>query len=168
MLQSILLRLKENPMNQPELESAVGEKMNIRERKAEDVEAVRALLEAGGLPSNGLERTRGWVAEQSGQILSHIALEEIDDAVVLRSLATAPAAQGRGVARQLMDLAEAHAGNRTILLRTKTVGSWVLRRGYALIASDRVPASVRSTSEFEGSMCSGYPIYMKGLAKDLG
>lgn len=25
----------------------------------------------------------------------------------------------------------------------------------------QVPASARSTSEFEGPMCSGYPIYMK-------
>ena len=136
--------------------------MNIRERQGEDFEAVRALLETGGLPSNGLERTRGWVVEDGGQIISHIALEEAEGAVVLRSLATAPAEQGQGAARHLMDLAEAHAGNRTILLRTKTVGPWVLRRGYALIASDQVPASVRSTSEFEGSTCSGYPIYMKG------
>ncbi len=135
--------------------------MNVRERRADDLEAVRGLLETGGLPSKGLERTIGWIAEENGQIISHIALEEADNAVVLRSLATAPSAQGRGAARQLMDIAEAHAGNRTILLRTKTVGPWVLRRGYSLIASDQVPVSVRSTSEFEGSMCSGYPIYRK-------
>jgi N-acetylglutamate synthase-like GNAT family acetyltransferase len=142
--------------------------MNIRERRAEDLDAVRGLLETGGLPSKGLERTIGWIAEENGQIISHIALEEADNAVVLRSLATAPAAQSRGTARRLMDIAETHAGNRPILLRTKPVGPWVLRRGYALIASDQVPACARSTSEFEGSMCSGYPIYMKRLAADLG
>lgn len=135
--------------------------MNIRKRQSGDLESVRTLLESSGLPFNGIERTKGWIAEENGQIISHIALEEADDAVVLRSLATAPAAQGRGTARHLMELAETDAGNRRILLRTKTVGPWVLRRGYALIASDQVPASVRSTSEFEGSMCSGYPIYMK-------
>ncbi len=32
--------------------------MMIRERQAEDFVAVRALLETGGLPSNGLECTR--------------------------------------------------------------------------------------------------------------
>jgi amino-acid N-acetyltransferase len=135
--------------------------MNIRERQPDDLESVRTLLETSGLPFNGIERTRGWIAEEDGQIISHIALEEADDAVVLRSLATAPAAQGRGAATQLMELAEAEVGNRRILLRTKTIGPWVLRRGYALITSDQVPAGVRSTSEFEGSMCSGYPIYMK-------
>lgn len=136
--------------------------MNVRERRAEDLEAVRGLLKTGGLPSEGLERTIGWIAEENGEIISHVALEEADDAVILRSLATALEAQCRGVARQLMDIAETHAGNRTILLRTKTVGPWVLRRSYAPIASGQIPASVRSTSEFEGSMCSGCPIYKKG------
>lgn len=136
--------------------------MNIRSRQAEDLETVRTLLETSGLPFNGMERTRGWIAEENGQIISHIAVEEATDAVVLRSLVTAPVARGRGTARRLIDLAEAHAGNRPIFLRTKTVGPWVLRRGYALIASDLVPASVRTTSEFEGPICSGYPIYMKG------
>ena len=136
--------------------------MNIRERHAGDLDSVCTLLETNGLPFNGIERTRGWVAEENDLIISHIALEETEGAVILRSLATAPAAQGRGVARQLMDLAETHAGNRAILLRTKTVGPWVLRRGYVQIASDQVPSSVRSTSEFEGAICSGYPIYMRG------
>lgn len=136
--------------------------MNIRSRQAEDLETVRTLLETSGIPFNGMERTRGWIAEENGQIISHIAVEEATDAVVLRSLVTAPVARGRGTARRLIDLAEAHAGNRSIFLRTKTVGPWVLRRGYALIASDLVPASVRTTSEFEGPICSGYPIYMKG------
>ena len=135
--------------------------MDIRERQAEDLEAVRALLETGGLPSNGLERTRGWVAEEKGQIVSHIAIEETEDAVVLRSLATVPAAQGRGLARRLMDLAESKAGNRAILLRTRTVGPWVSRRGYSLANSEQIPTSIRSTSEFEGSLCSGFPIYMR-------
>ena len=106
--------------------------MNIRERRAEDFVAVRALLETGGLPSNGLERARGWIVEEGNQIIAHIAMEETEDAVVLRSLATAPAAQSRGIARRLMDLAEAEAGNRAILLRTRTVGPWVSRRGYSI------------------------------------
>ena len=138
--------------------------MNIRERQSKDLEAVRGLLEANGLPFKGIERTRGWVAEEDGQIISHVALEETQNAVVLRSLATASAAQGRGIARRLMELAEAQAGGRTLLLRTKTIGPWALRRGYSLVASNEVPAAVRATSEFEGSMCSGFPIYKKEAA----
>lgn len=135
--------------------------MIVRDRQPGDLESVLTLLETSGLPWNGIERTRGWVAEEDGQIISHIAFEEADGAVVLRSLATTPAGQGRGAASRLIELAEESAGKRKIILRSKTVGPWMLRRGYALIMSDQVPESVRSTSEFEGSMCSGYPIYMK-------
>lgn len=139
--------------------------MNIRERRAEDVDAVRTLLETGGLPWSGLERSRGWVAEEEGEIVSHIAIEETEDAVVLRSLATTPVGRGRGLARRLMDQAEAEAGDRTILLRTKTVGPWVSRRGYVLAGPEQIPASVRTTSEFEGSLCSGFPIYIRRSIK---
>ena len=147
--------------NQSRQEESFGGKMDIRERQAEDFPAIGTLLEIAGLPSSGLERTRGWVAEECGQIISHIAMEETEDAVVLRSLATAPAAQGRGIAKRLMDLAEAEAGDRAILLRTRTVGPWVSRRGYSLVGSDQIPASVRATSEFEGSLCTGFPVYLR-------
>ena len=152
---------KSKQQNQSRHEESFGGKMNIRERQAEDFPAIGTLLEAAGLPSSGLERTRGWVAEECCQIISHIAMEEAGDAVVLRSLATAPAAQGRGIAKRLMDLAEAEAGNRVILLRTRTVGPWVSRRGYSLAGSNQIPASVRATSEFEGSLCSGFPVYVR-------
>lgn len=66
--------------------------MNIRERRAGDLEVVRDQLEAGEIPSKGFERTTGWIAEENGQIISHIALEETAPAMVLRS--PAPAAQG--------------------------------------------------------------------------
>ena len=139
----------------------IGEAMKIRDRHDSDFEQVRALLENAGLPIKGIDRTRGWVAEEDGQVISHIAIEETPDAVVLRSLATVPTAQGRGFARTLLDLAEHHAGSRAILLRTKTVGPWVLRRGYVPAEPDQIPQSVRATSEFEGSLCSGFPVYMK-------
>jgi N-acetylglutamate synthase-like GNAT family acetyltransferase len=135
--------------------------MNIRDRQDSDFEQVRALLENAGLPIKGIDRTRGWVAEEDGQLISHIAIEETPDAVVLRSLATVPSAQGRGLARILMDLAEHHAGTRAILLRTKTVGPWVSRKGYVPAEPDQIPQSVRATSEFEGSLCSGFPVYIK-------
>lgn len=135
--------------------------MNIREREATDLGSVRTLLEAEGLPVTGLDRSRGWVAEEHGEVVSHIAIEETNDAVVLRSLVTASAFQGRGLGRQLMDVAEAEARNRATLLRTKTIGPWALRRGYTSASGDQIPASVKSTSEFEGSLCSGYPVYIK-------
>jgi len=138
--------------------------MNIRVRQPEDMGAVRALLEAADLPTKGLERTEGWVAEENGRLLGHVALERTADAAVLRSLAVAPSAQGRGLARRLMDLAESEAGNRTLLLKTQTIGPWAERRGYVRANPDQVPESVKGTTEFEGSLCSGCPAYVKAAA----
>jgi N-acetylglutamate synthase-like GNAT family acetyltransferase len=83
---------------------------------------------------------------------------------VLRSLAVAPSAQGQGLARRLMDLAEQAIGGRTLLLRTRTIGPWVERRGYSRANPDQIPESVRGTTEFEGALCSGCPAYIKPAA----
>lgn len=135
----------------------------LRVSENRDRPAIDAMLQAEELPVTGLERTRGWVAEDNGTIVGHIAVEETSDAVVLRSLVVVPESRGTGVARLLVEQAEAAAGDRVMALRTKTVGPWMERRGYRLIASsDLLPSSLRATSEFSGSLCSGYPIYLKG------
>ncbi len=135
--------------------------MNIRRRLPDDLDSVRALLEGADLTAKGIERTEGWVAEEDGRLVGHVALERTADAAVLRSLAVAPSAQGQGLARRLMDLAESEAGNRTLLLKTRTIGPWAERRGYGRADPDQIPLSVKGTTEFEGSLCSGYPAYVK-------
>ena len=69
------------------------------------------------------------MAEEDGRLVGHVALERTADAAVLRSLAVAPSAQGRAGKTRLMDLAESEAGNRTLLLKTRTIGPWAERRG---------------------------------------
>ena len=135
--------------------------MNIRKRSIEDRQAVDRLLKAVDLPSNGLDRTEGWVVEEDGEILGHVAVELAAEVAVLRSLVVAPQAQGRGLARQLMDLAERAGGNRTLALRTDSIGPWAERRGYVRTSVDRLPASVRTTTQFEGSLRAGSPVYAK-------
>ena len=135
--------------------------MAIRPRTPEDFPAVTRLLDAAALTAQGLERTEGWVVEEAGRILAHVALERTPDAAVLRSLVVDPAQSGRGLARQLLDLAEAQAGPRTLLLKTSSIGPWVERRGYRRVTRDQVPASALATTQFEGCLCSDYPIYLK-------
>jgi amino-acid N-acetyltransferase len=139
--------------------------MTLRPRRPEDLEAVGALLDAAGLTRAGLERTVGWVLEEAGRVVGHVALEGTADAAVVRSLAVAPSARGKGLARSLMDRAEAEAGGRTLLLRTLTVGPWVERRGYERAPADQIPASVKGSTEFEGALCSEYPAYIKRLSR---
>lgn len=138
--------------------------MNIRRRMPDDRLAVDRLLASVFLPSAGLERTEGWVAEEQGEILGHVALERTPDIAVIRSLVVAPQAQGRGLARTLMDLAEREGGARTLALRTESIGAWVERRGYRRTTVEQLPASVRTTTQFEGSLCSSYAVYAKAPA----
>lgn len=138
--------------------------MNIRKRTPEDRPAVDRLLQAVALPSAGLERTEGWVAEEQGEILGHVALERTPEVAVIRSLAVVPHAQGRGLARTLMDLAEREGGSRILALRTESIGPWVERRGYRRTTADQLPASVRTTTQFEGALCASYAVYAKAPA----
>jgi len=136
----------------------------VRASESNDKAAIEAMLQAAELPLNGLDHSRSWVVEVEGKIAGHVAMEETDDAVVLRSLVVAPEFQGKGIARLLMEQAEAAAGDLAIALRTKTVGPWMERRGYLPVGAELLPKSLLATSEFSGSTCSGYPIYLKGSA----
>ncbi len=138
--------------------------MNIRKRTPEDRPTVDRLLQSVALPSAGLERTEGWVAEERGEILGHVALERTPDIAVIRSLAVVPHAQGRGLARMLMDLVEREGGSRILALRTESIGPWVERRGYRRTTADQLPDSVRTTTQFEGALCASYTMYAKAPA----
>lgn len=135
--------------------------MSIRKRTPEDLSEVSRLLAAVQLPAEGLDRTEGWVAEDAGRIVGHVAIEMTSDAAVLRSLVVDASRQGRGLGRQLMAVAEACAGPRPVVLKTDAIGAWVQRRGYLLTTQGRIPPSVLATTQFEGSLCSGYPVYLK-------
>jgi len=140
-----------------------GAAMELRARTPEDLPAVSRLLEAAALPADGLERTEGWVVQLQGRVVAHVALELTPDAAVLRSLVVDPALRGQGLARRLMDAAEARAGGRTRVLKSETIGPWVERRGYVRATREQIPASVLGTTQFEGALCSCCPIYFKPL-----
>jgi len=133
----------------------------LRTRTAEDLEAVTRLLEAARLPAQGLERTEGWVILDQDRIVAHVAMETTPDAAVLRSIVVAADQRGRGLARRLLEAAEAQAGPRSLVLKTDAVGPWVERHGYRRIPREQLPPSVLATTQFEGALCSGYPIYLK-------
>jgi len=135
--------------------------MSLRKRTPEDLSEVSRLLAAVKLPAEGLDRTEGWVSEELGRIVGHVAIEMTSDAAVLRSLVVDASRQGGGLGRQLLDVAEACAGPRPVVLKTDAIGAWVERRGYLLTPRGRIPPSVLATTQFEGSLCSGYPVYLK-------
>lgn len=138
--------------------------MRIRPRTPADLADVEALLEAAGLPADGLDVTTGWVLVHDGHIHGHIALECAGDSTVLRSLVVSKACQGRGYGRALLDFAEAALVTRgpgLRVLRTDSIGEWVQRRGYHPARLGDLPAAVRGTTQFAGGLCASTPVYVK-------
>ncbi len=135
--------------------------MDLRPRTAEDLPEVTRLLEAEGLAAEGLDLTRGWVVRVQGRVAGHVAIELTADAAVLRSLVVDPAHRGSGMAGRLLEAAEAAAGRRTLVLKTETIGPWILRRGYVPATREQVPSSVLATTQFQGALCACCPIYLK-------
>ena len=135
--------------------------MLIRKRSNLDIPQVLPMLEAAALPPDGLDHTEGWVAEEQGQIIGHVAVEITLDAAVIRSLVVHASARRLGLGRKLMTEAETAMGNRTLILKTETVGPWIERQGFTRVTLDQVPASIRATTQFSGSLCSQCPIFMK-------
>jgi len=140
--------------------------MTIRPRTGGDLDAVRALLVAENLPLDALEATEGWVAEEAGRIVGHVALEAGGEAVLVRSLVVAPSHRGRGLGEGLMQAAEAAAGARPRYLKTDTVGPWMLARGYRLAKADEIPTGIQATSQFAGGACACActPVFVQGLS----
>jgi amino-acid N-acetyltransferase len=137
-----------------------------RKRLPADQAQVLRLLAAAGLPPDGLERTEGWVLEAGGVVIGHVAVEPTPEALVLRSLVVDEAHRGRGLAEILVTEAEAAVAGRVLVLKTETVGPWMERRGYRRVTLDQVPAGVRATTQFSGSLCSGTPVYLKEAAAE--
>ncbi len=138
--------------------------MRIRAREPEDLEKVERLLAEAGLPADGLDSTTGWVLLENGRIHGHIALECAGDSTVLRSLVVSKDCRGRGYGRALLDFAEAALVTRgpgLRVLRTDSIGDWVLRRGYQPARLGDLPAPVRGTSQFTGGCCAATPVYIK-------
>jgi N-acetylglutamate synthase-like GNAT family acetyltransferase len=138
--------------------------MRLRKRLPSDQVQVLRLLAAAGLPPDGLDRTEGWVLERDGVVIGHVAVEPTPDALVIRSLVVDSAHRGQGLGESLMAEAEAAAAGRPLVLKTETVGPWMERRGYRLATLDEVPSSVRTTTQFSGSLCFGTPVYLKEIA----
>jgi len=135
--------------------------MNLRPRIPEDLPQVIRLLESVQLPPDGLDRTEGWVIEEGSRILGHVAAEVRPDAAVLRSLVVSPLFQGQGLGRRLWEEAESHFPHHVLALKTETIGPWVQRMGYRKTNLTEVPASLRDTTQFEGTLCASTPVYVK-------
>jgi amino-acid N-acetyltransferase len=132
---------------------------------AHDLPGIRALLAQLHLPLAGVDQhlPTMLVAREGEQIVGTAGLELYPDGALLRSVAVEPSRQGQQLGRQLTDAALQLAASRgadTVFLLTTTAENFFPRFGFAPIARDEVPQSVRASVEFR-SACPASAIVMR-------
>lgn len=128
------------------------------------------LLEASGLPAADLTPQHlvhffGCGLEHSPQGVVGVEIYGTD--ALLRSLAVAQIARGRGCGKALVAAVEEYAcklGARRVYLLTTTAARFFEKLGYRPVSRDEVPLSIRATAQF-ASLC---PSSAATMAKDLG
>jgi len=125
--------------------------------RPDDWPGILALLRAARLPKADLDPAhadRFLVIEDGGQIVGSVAVEPYGDAGLLRSLAVAEGARGRGLGTALADAAESQArahGLTHLYLLTTTAAPFFQARGWAPVDRADVPEGVRTATEFQGT-----------------
>jgi amino-acid N-acetyltransferase len=136
---------------------------------AQDLIAIRALLERSGLPTRDLESARPEFAviHQDDEVIAAGALQRFGTSALLRSVVVAPdrrrSGLGRSVVRELERLARAAGISRLVLL-TETAADFFARQGFGTIERSSAPEDMQASEEFR-SLCPSSAICMgKNLA----
>jgi amino-acid N-acetyltransferase len=120
---------------------------------AQDLTAIRALLERAGLPTSDLDSAQPdfAVIRENGEVIAAGALQRFGSSALLRSVAVAPHLRGTGlgqtVVSELERLARTARINRLILL-TQTAVEFFARQGYRVIERSSAPQDVQGSDEF--------------------
>jgi amino-acid N-acetyltransferase len=142
--------------------------MTIAVLGADELPEAIALLDATGLPSADLEtsRVRLLGVRDSQGLEGIIGIEELGEVALLRSLAVRHDRRQSGLGSSLvaeLERSAAEAGVRVVYLLTTTAEGFFVRRGYARVAREAVPAMVRATREFSALCPSSSAVMRKPL-----
>jgi amino-acid N-acetyltransferase len=135
---------------------------------AEDLIAIRALLERSGLPTSDLQSARPEFAviRESGQVIAAGALQRFGSSALVRSVIVAPDHRGTGLGQAIVSelerLASAAQISRLVLL-TQTAADFFAHRGYRVIERSSAPKDMQGSEEFR-SLC---PSSATCMAKSL-
>ncbi len=142
----------------------------IAAARADDLDAVRALLVASGLPDVDVAERfpEGFVVVREGAaivapaIVATAGLEVHGDVGLLRSVAVASSRRGTGVGRRLVDdrVRAARAQQlRAVYLLTTTAADWVARLGFERVPRQSAPDALQRSTEF-ASVCPASAVCM--------
>lgn len=132
---------------------------------------VGALLGAHGLPADDITPAMladFRVAERDGEPCGLVGLQRAGDVALLRSLAVAHQARGRGLGAALVAEAEGVAaglGVRTLYLLTTDAAPFFARLGYVAIPRSDAPEGIRATAQFSSICCGSATLMTKVIAR---
>lgn len=130
--------------------------MQIRGAVDSDLIAVETLLEANGLPTEGVSANFGKfiVAVDGREIKGAVGLEEFGSYALLRSAVVAGNSRDRGIGTDLVnhivDRAVA-SGVKELYLLTTTAEDYFPKFGFVRSSRDAVPPAVKQSAEFRGA-----------------
>lgn len=118
-----------------------------------DLAACRGLVQACGLPLGGLERgfPGGYVVAVDASLVGCAGVEPYAEVGLLRSVAVAPEARGRGLGERLTRSRIAHArtmGLESLWLLTTTAPAYFSRLGFAVVDRAAAPHALQGSAEF--------------------
>lgn len=135
-----------------------------------DEAAIRALLQSAGLPTADLRPdvlARFLVLRDGGEWLGCVGLESEGRHGLLRSLAVAAAARGRGHGERLLLAAEQaarEAGIGDLYLLTPSAAEWFARHGYTALRRADAPPQIATHPQFVGLCPASAALMHKSLA----
>jgi|SRR5688572_2451266 amino-acid N-acetyltransferase len=143
--------------------------MLIERATARDLPEVLALLDEHKLPKDDVAAHVGTmvVAREHGHVVGAAAVELYDGGALLRSVAVARSAQGRGLGHQLTEAALAVAHEHridTVFLLTTTAERFFPKLGFEQVTRADVPESVQASVEFQSACPASATVMRKRMA----
>ena len=147
--------------------------MTIEDAEPDDLDAIRALLEACDLPHRDLTPTHlqhFLVARDGDALRGVIGLEPRNEGALLRSLAVTSDARGTGLGARLVDAVETQAHRhdvQAIYLLTTSAAGYFASRGYEVIERSALPPSIQETEEAR-CLCPDSATTMRKVLRTAG
>jgi amino-acid N-acetyltransferase len=136
---------------------------------APDLDAIRSLLSAGGLPVDDIDAhlAEFILAKQDGATIGTVAAEYAGEAALLRSLCVAPSHRGQAIGAELLAAIEARAasrGVRELYLLTTSAAAYFERLGFSRTSREEAPSGIRAAAQFR-TLCPSSAICLHKPAR---
>lgn len=137
----------------------------VRSAGATDLPAIETLLEACGLPREGVKQALAdfFLCEDRGGLLGAAGLEIYGADALLRSVAVRPDCRRQGIGTLLLGRCEAHARarrSRSVYLLTLDADEYFARFGYRIVDRGDASDSIRASAEFS-RLCPASAVLMR-------